>query len=204
MAINELKRVTIRLVEESPLISKKNISSAEDAISVLGDFISGFDREVLCVINLNTKNQPINCNLCSMGTLDTSPISAREIFKSAVLSNAARIILMHNHPSGDPTPSKIDYKATDLMIRAGEILSIPVIDHVIVGSKNNYYSMASEGPLKSKSDIDLTCDSEKIAAKLKANITIRKKSTENKLIFISNHNSENLEEDLFEESSHEM
>lgn len=203
MAINELKRVTIRLVEESPLISKKNISSAEDAISVLGDFISDLDREVLCVINLNTKNQPINCNLCSMGTLDSSPISAREIFKSAVLSNAARIILMHNHPSGDPTPSKIDYKATDLMIHAGEILSIPVIDHVIVGSKNNYYSMASEGPLKSKSDIDLTCDPEKIAAKLKANITIRKKRTENKLIFISNHNSENMEEDLFE-SSHEM
>ena len=90
MAINELKRVTIRLVEESPLISKKNISSAEDAISVLGDFISGFDREVLCVINLNTKNQPINCNLCSMGTIDSSPISAREIFKSAVLSSSSK------------------------------------------------------------------------------------------------------------------
>ena len=84
MAINELKRVTIRLVEESPLISKKSISSPSDAISVLGDFISDLDREVLCVVNLNNKNQPINCNLCSMGTLDSCPASAREIFKSAV------------------------------------------------------------------------------------------------------------------------
>lgn len=92
-----------------------------------------------CVLNLKSNSQVINMNVVSVGTLNTALAHPREVFKSAVLSNAAGIILLHNHPSGNSYPSREDYNVTKRMLAAGEIMGIPVMDHVIVAG-NDYYS----------------------------------------------------------------
>jgi DNA repair protein RadC len=92
------------------------------------------ERECLVVILLNTRRRVKGHQLVTIGTLDTLLVSPREIFRSAVIAGAAAIILMHNHPSGDPTPSEADIKVTRDLIRAGQLLKIEVLDHVIIGN----------------------------------------------------------------------
>lgn len=89
---------------------------------------------------INTKNKPTAIHTVSIGTLNSTVVHPREIFKAAILSNAASIILAHNHPSGDPTPSKEDIGITKRLVDAGELLGITVMDHIIIG-ENNYVSM---------------------------------------------------------------
>jgi len=91
------------------------------------------DIENLIVISLNTRKNPIGWEIISHGTLDTLLAHAREVFKSAIIANAAGIILIHNHPSGDPTPSDADIKVTRDLIRSGQILKIDVLDHIVLG-----------------------------------------------------------------------
>jgi len=89
--------------------------------------------ETLQVLLLNTRRRLIRIEEISNGTLDTILVHPREVFKSAIAANAAAIILVHNHPSGDPTPSEADVKVTRDLIRAGQLLKIEVIDHIIIG-----------------------------------------------------------------------
>lgn len=134
-----LNVVSIRLVEEPPLMSNTKIQSPEDAVHVLGEYICGFDREVVCIINLRADGSPLNCNFVSMGAANECIAHPREIFKSAILSNATSMILMHNHPSGNLTPSKEDTVVTDRMLKLCEILGVSLVDHIIVGGKNESY-----------------------------------------------------------------
>jgi DNA repair protein RadC len=89
--------------------------------------------ETFQVLLLNTRRRLIRVEEISNGTLDTILVSPREVFKSAIAANAAAILLAHNHPSGDPTPSEADIKVTRDLIRAGQLLKIEVLDHVILG-----------------------------------------------------------------------
>ncbi len=89
--------------------------------------------ENFCVIHVNTRRRVTGWHVVSTGTLDTLLVHAREVFRSAIVSGAAAIILLHNHPSGDPSPSEADIKVTRDLIRAGQLLKIEVLDHVIVG-----------------------------------------------------------------------
>lgn len=91
------------------------------------------DREQLIVCCLDTKNQPLNIHVVSMGSLNASIIHPREIFKTTILSNAASIILYHNHPSGDPTPSSEDLSATGRIHDCGKLMGIDLLDHIIIG-----------------------------------------------------------------------
>jgi DNA repair protein RadC len=91
------------------------------------------DVESLIVILLNARLRPIGWQIISTGTLDTLLVHPREVFKPAIVMNAAAIVLAHNHPSGDPSPSEADIKVTRDMIRAGQLMKIEVIDHVIMG-----------------------------------------------------------------------
>lgn len=91
------------------------------------------DVESLMVVHLNTRRRPIGFQIISTGTLDTLLVHAREVFKGAIVMNAAAIILAHNHPSGDPTPSEADVKVTRDLIRAGQLLKIDCLDHIILG-----------------------------------------------------------------------
>lgn len=136
---HELEVVSIRLVDEPPLLSEKPIKTPQDVIEVMGEHLQKYDRELFCILNLRTKGQVINMNIVSMGTLNLSLVHPREVFKSAVLSNAAGILLLHNHPSGECTPSDYDIKITKRLVECGNLMGIPVEDHVIVGH-GSYYS----------------------------------------------------------------
>lgn len=131
--------VTIRLVKEKSIMSNKPITQPIDAVELLGEKMCELDREVVCVINLRSDGVPINCNFVSIGAVNESIAHPREIFKSSILSNAASMIIIHNHPSGRLYPSKWDTMMTDRMLRLGELLGIPINDHIIVGGDNKSY-----------------------------------------------------------------
>lgn len=89
--------------------------------------------EVLAILCLSTKHRVIAYHEVSRGSLDATLVHPREVFKAAILANASAIILTHNHPSGDPTPSPDDFALTQRLVQAGQIIGIDVLDHVIVG-----------------------------------------------------------------------
>lgn len=102
--------------------------------------------ETLQVLLLNTRRRLIRVEEISDGTIDTLLVHAREVFRHAIAANASAIVLVHNHPSGDPTPSEADIKVTRDLIRAGQLLKIDVLDHVIIGR-------AAEGRAKDYSSL---------------------------------------------------
>ena len=124
--------VSIRLVEEPPLYSSKELKNPCDVAELFQDFLKDCDREMFCILNLRTKNQVINVNVVGMGTLNSVLVHPREVFKSAILSNASSIILAHNHPSGDPEPSRHDIEVTKRLAEAGNLMGIEVLDHIVV------------------------------------------------------------------------
>lgn len=134
---DELKQVDVRLklVEGNGLYSDKPITNPQEAISVMADVMAGLDREEVCVINLDSKGHPINFNVVSIGTLNSSFVSGRELFKSAILSNAASMILLHNHPSSELQMSQSDRMVTEKMMYASLFLDIEILDHVIVAGR---------------------------------------------------------------------
>lgn len=141
-----LEVVNVRLVKESSLYSDSPVGNPIDAERIVADWMATWDREVFCVMNLNTKGKVINLSVVSVGVLDSSMVHPREVFKSVILSNAAAVILLHNHPSGVTEPSPEDYETTKRLMEAGEVLGIKVVDHLIVGGgTGEYYSLASEG-----------------------------------------------------------
>ena len=137
---NELKQVAIRLVEEPPLISETPVKRPQDAVCLVKELLEGFDREAFVIINLHRNGRPINMNICSVGTVDLALVSPREVMKSVILSNASKIIVMHNHPSGDLNPSKDDIELTRRLCEACQMMEIDVIDHVIVGPQGGFFS----------------------------------------------------------------
>lgn len=139
----KLDQVSIRMVRERPLYSDKPIQTPADAVRELARVLRDYDREVLCVVNLQTDNRPINLNMVSMGSLNATIVTPREVLKSAVLSNASSILILHNHPSGKITPSQEDCRITDKLSRACALMDISLLDHIIVGNDQKYYSMAS-------------------------------------------------------------
>ena len=140
--------VQVRLMMDRTLYSEEQLSSPERVVQFMRKELSEYDREVLCVLNCTTKNQVINMSIVSIGTINASLVTGREVFKSAILSNASNVILLHNHPSGDPQPSKSDFLITERMCAGGEILGIEVLDHIIVGGRTGaFHSMAESGQL---------------------------------------------------------
>ena len=104
------------------------------------------DREMFVVLMLDTRHHVIGYNVVSMGSVKTSVVHPREVFKAAILANASTIILIHNHPSGDPHPSPQDREVTRVIAKAGKVLDIPVLDHVIIGD-DTHYSLHDHGLL---------------------------------------------------------
>lgn len=91
----KIEVVNIRMVKEPSLYSAEKIKSPEDALKVIADELATYDREVFAILNLKSNGQPINLNICSVGTLDSSMVSPREVFKSTILSNSAAFIAIH-------------------------------------------------------------------------------------------------------------
>ena len=135
----------VTLVREGSQPSLMNfIKTPRHVFELASGYLEGADREHFAVIMLDTKNQVIGMNTMAIGVLSSCPIHPREVFKPAILANAAGIVLVHNHPSGDPSPSQDDLLLTIRLREAGEVLGIQVIDHVILGYAN-YASLKEEG-----------------------------------------------------------
>jgi DNA repair protein RadC len=120
------------------------ISRSEDANRVLQSYLEGVDREYFVALLLNTKNKAIGIYTVSVGSLDSSIVHPREVFKVAIISNTAAIIVGHNHPSGESRPSKEDIEITSRLVDAGRILGIELLDHIITGG-DGYTSLVKEG-----------------------------------------------------------
>jgi DNA repair protein RadC len=120
------------------------IRSPGDVGKLLGDRLRHLDREHFLVVLLDTKNQLLATELVSVGSLDTSLVHPREVFKAAVRRSASSVILAHNHPSGDPTPSSADIACTSRLAEAGQVLGIVVLDHIIIGHAG-YVSFRERG-----------------------------------------------------------
>jgi len=108
--------------------------------------LSACDRECFYTVHLDRQNQVCGVELVSQGSVDTSVVAPREVYKSAILTNASGLILLHNHPSGIPDPSSEDLSLTELLKEGGRLLGIPVVDHIIIGA-DRYFSFAEEGIL---------------------------------------------------------
>ena len=134
----------IEMVREGAIsVERKRIGSPQDVFNAVHEFLKDADREYFLILTLNTKNNITGVNVVSIGSLSSSLVHPREVFKAAVLSNAAAIILVHNHPSLDPTPSPEDFKITRRLVEAGKILGIEVLDHVIIG--DHWVSLKERG-----------------------------------------------------------
>ena len=146
-----IQLVKIKMVDDAFLDLGENVSNKksayEAAMKRIAMEVGSFDREVLLALNLNTKNRVINANIITMGTINSTMFAPRDIFKSAILANATRIVLFHNHPSGDLTPSLADMEATQRIVKAGELLGIEVVDHVIANQRGEMLSVFQEAPL---------------------------------------------------------
>ena len=145
----EINVVNIRMVKEQSWYSRKPLESCKDVAELMADKLGDLDREVFCILNLATNGSVINLNIVSVGTLNSALVCPREVFKSSILSNAASIIAVHNHPSGNVMPSREDKLITHKLKEAGELLDIELLDHVIVGGmKDCFYSFRKEEILK--------------------------------------------------------
>lgn len=105
--------------------------------AIVKDELIESDREKFLVFHVDGKNRVLNYEVVSVGSLNSSIVHPREAFKSAIKSNAASVIFVHNHPTGDPTPSSDDIAITKRLVEAGKILGIKVLDHIIVGDKQH-------------------------------------------------------------------
>jgi len=126
----------------------QQIRSAVDASTLLHTYLADVDREHFVVLMLDQKNKVIGINTVSIGSLTASIVHPREVYKPLILSNAASVILGHNHPSGQPQPSQEDRVLTVRLATVGKLLGISVLDHVIIGDGTSaYFSFADEGLL---------------------------------------------------------
>jgi DNA repair protein RadC len=135
-----------RRLTEVPLSTKPIIHSPSDVASMLMERLRNLDREHFYVVLLNTKSRVISVESISVGSLNLSLVHPRECFKAAVRYSAMSLILVHNHPSGDPTPSKADIEISSRLAECGKIMGIAVLDHLIIGD-NCYTSLKETGEM---------------------------------------------------------
>lgn len=140
-----LNNVAIRLVKEPPLQSDYPLDNPGAVVKLMADTLKDYDREVFAIINLQADLRPINVNIVSVGTLEQSLVHPREVLKSTILSNASAVMLCHNHPSGRLFPSKEDIAVTDRLAQLCSLLGVRLIEHVIVGRSDEYYSFHEKG-----------------------------------------------------------
>jgi DNA repair protein RadC len=145
---NIVPRYRVALVRESQ-IELSSYPRFSNSASVFEKFRAEFaaaDREHFCIVTVDSKNRLIGFHTISVGTLSSSLAAGREVFKPALLDSSAAIILIHNHISGDPAPSREDRECTQRLVRAGKVLGIRVLDHIICG-ESEHFSFADAGCL---------------------------------------------------------
>ena len=146
MASIKLLQVGLIRDKDNATKSPGSITRPEDVLPWLED-VACKDRECFVAVHLNARNVPIAVEVVSVGSLNASLVHPRELFKALILNNAAGVILAHNHPSGDPTPSAEDVSLTRRMMAAGDLLGIEVLDSMIVVPDGGHFSMGQKGML---------------------------------------------------------
>jgi DNA repair protein RadC len=139
--MEELKIVREKREGYGPVVRFANSAAVYEAFR---QHFEQLDREEFIVVLLNAKNDLIGFNVVSVGTLTASLVHPREVFKPVVLSNAAAIMLLHNHPSGDPSPSVEDLHITKRLREIGEVFGVKVLDHLVMGD-GRYVSFVDDG-----------------------------------------------------------
>ncbi|SDJ00783.1 JAB domain-containing protein [Alteribacillus bidgolensis] len=143
--IYEVQR--IKQVKTEMEIKENSIRMPENAADIARSFIGDDDREVLLVLCLNTKNKVVAVHRAHVGSLNASVVHPREVLKAAILNNAASIIIAHQHPSGDVTPSREDIQVADRMKEAGRIVGIELLDALVVADNSSFTSLKEQGDL---------------------------------------------------------
>ncbi len=145
--MKRIRMVSLRLVREGTISSRsRNLQDSQSVYELFRQLAEDLDREAMWVTCLDAKNRVTCLSQVSLGTLSAAPVHPREVFKIALMANAHSVITVHNHPSGDPTPSPEDRAITAQLKSASQILGVKYLDHLIVG-EGRYYSFADEGGL---------------------------------------------------------
>lgn len=140
----QIDEVAIRLVKERTYYSDTPLLTPEAVMKVVGEELSQYDREVVALVYCTSALRPINVTICSMGSINRAIICPREMLKAAILSNASIAFVMHTHPSGDSSPSRMDITVTEQLRKVFAMMEIELKDHIIVGD-DNYYSFQEHG-----------------------------------------------------------
>lgn len=135
--------VRVQLIREGTITAQNSLTTPGEVYAFIKLHLEDKDRECMVAILLDTRNRVLAVHDVSIGTLDTALITPREVFKAAILVGAASVILAHNHPSGDPHPSRNDVEITETLMKAGDLLGIKVLDHIIVG--DSFISLKDKG-----------------------------------------------------------
>ena len=151
METQKIHMVHLQIVKEQEFPYRMEaLSNARTAAGFMKDILGEKDREYVVICCIDSKVKPTYIQIAGIGDINHCIWSIPEIFKLAILSNAAGILLFHNHPSGEPEPSPEDFSCTRKVIQAGELLGIPVEDHIILGEGERYFSFREEGYLAKK------------------------------------------------------
>lgn len=143
--MRDIPRLTVSLVRETV---SECVRGSKSAVAAFRALIPETDpREHFCALYLDGKNRPLGIHLVSLGTLNTSLVHPREVFAPAIACCAASVIIAHNHPSGDVAPSSQDCEVTRRLIKAAEILGINLLDHIIIGKGDDFYSFRQKGKI---------------------------------------------------------
>lgn len=145
--MKDIKKYTVQLVRESEIqYSGETITSPKQGMKIINQIfnMSNQPTEIFVLLALDAKKHPIGYFLVSQGTINCTIVSPRDVFQRALLTNAHSIIVAHNHPSGDPTPSKEDKNVTQNIRDIGEIMRIELVDHIIFGDEGRYFSFAEQ------------------------------------------------------------
>lgn len=137
--------VSLKLCRDKSIFYEPRIlRKSNDCYYLIKGLIEDNAKETFIVIALNTQCEPTAIEICSKGTSESSIVHPKEVFKMAIVSNANKIIIAHNHPSGSIKPSDSDILTTERLVEVSKVLNIPIIDHIIIGD-NKYFSFAEEG-----------------------------------------------------------
>ena len=146
--VSSINIYKIKMIKEDTVEYSNTIKSPADVAALARDVLEMHEmaEENFIILCLNTKNKIAGVHTISIGSLNASIVHPREVFKVALLNNANGIICLHNHPSGDPEPSREDIEITHRLVNAGNILGINVLDHVIIGEQR-YVSLKEQGAM---------------------------------------------------------
>ena len=145
---NYVPLIRTYIVKEKDIpYGKEEVDNPKKVVELVKRLLQGADREYLIVISVDMKSKPVGMEIVSIGTLNEALVNPREVFKHAILCNAGGIIMVHNHPSGNPEPSNHDLSITKRIKQAGKLLGIELLDHIVFGEEGNFFSMAEENKL---------------------------------------------------------